>query len=278
MENSTKALYIAASVLVAVLILSLVVLLFNKMDDAHNARDKANEEKNISVMNAEYEAFNKKLMYGADVISCINKAISNNKNAKDKKDPDLYIDIWVHLDTDATEEFKICKIVKEKAKTIDTNDEDDKKNVKNVFSLNNSEKVRKLFKVNSNMNSKVNDGTTLGSLFPSLSSNWNDTEKKTVLDKNTTNKSNPDYYYYLLDNGKLPANENDNGQNPLGCLVNTKEEYTWNFSEGGNSYCVKWTTAFKSFRKMAFACTGVEYSENTGRVNKMIFEGREKKK
>ena len=277
MENSTKALYIVASTIIAVLILSLVVLTFKRISESQTVREKIYDEKNLAAFNAEFEAFNKRLMYGADVISCINKVTSNNKIARDNNDPDLYIDVWVHLDTDVSEEFKIYKVVKGKNKTIDTSDEDDKNNIKAVFATHNAEGVRGLFKANSNINTTVTSGTALGGLFTNLTT-WNDTVNKKVLAKNSNDKSNKKYYYYLLDNGKIPANESDINTNPLGCLVNTKEEYTWNFSEGGNSYCVKWTTAFKDFRKMAFSCTKMEFDENTGRVNKMIFEGRAKNK
>lgn len=276
MENSTKALYIVASTIIAILILSLVVFLFNRISYAQNEKDKLNEEQNITSINAEYEAFKKRLMYGADVISCINKAMSNNKEAEKNRDPDSYINVLVHLDTDAIEEFKIYKVVKGKNKTIDTNNDADKGNIISVFHANDTKKVRDLFKTNSQIMTSVGAGKNLGALFTLSASSWDDSEKVSVLEKNSNDKSNYEKYYYsLLDHGKIPTDES---KNPLGCLVNTKEEYTWNFSKDGDSYCVKWTTAFKSFRTMAFSCTDIKYSDNNGRINTIVFEGRKKNK
>lgn len=267
MENSSKALYIATSVLVAVLILSLVVMMFRKMSDSQKAREKMYDEKNIAAFNAEYEAFNKRLMYGADVISCINKAISNNKEADDANDPDLYIDVVVELDQKIEEEFKICKVVKGKTQIIDTNSDKDIENVKKGLEDIDSWSVQKVFNNKSNILTEQNT-TSIGALgFKTLKTNWVDTKNFHVLDKNKE--------YTLLKNGKIP---NDTiADNPLGFLVNTKEEYIYNFTKDGNTYCIKWTTAFKAFRKSNFSCTRVEYNTDTGRINKMIFQGKTKK-
>ena len=273
MENSSKALYIATSVFVAVLILSLVVMMFKKMSDSQKAREKMYDEKNIAAFNSEYEAFNKRLMYGADVISCINKAISNNKEADDANDPDLYIDIIVKMDANLEEKFKIYKIKNGRTITIDTSkDVDDIENVITNFKNNKTEKITKLFNItNTNMYTSFSNfsSATLSDLkFSELASSWNDTQTVPVL------KTNDEYS--LLKDGKIP-NDTKN-DNPLGFLVNTREEFTYNFTVNGNNYCIKWTTLFKEFRKKAFSCTNVEYNADTGRVNKMIFEGKTKNK
>lgn len=272
MENASKALYIAASVFVAVIILSLVVILFNKIDDTHTARDKEKEEKNLTEFNAEYDAFNKRLMYGADVISCINKAISNNKEAYDAKDPDLYIDIIVKMDANLEEKFKIYKIKNGRTITIDTSKNvEDIENVITNLKNNKTEKITKLFNItNTNMYTSFSNlsSATLSDLkFSELASSWNDTQTAIVLKKNDE--------YSLLKDGKIP--NDTKSDNPLGFLVNTREEFTYNFTLNGNTYCIKWTTGFKDFRKMAFSCTGIEYNDNTGRINKLIFQGKTKK-
>ena len=254
MDNASKALYIAASVLVAMLILSLVVLTFNKMGDTQTAREKENDEKNLSALNAEYEVFNKRLMYGADVISCLNKAISNNDDATRRRDPDLYIDIVVKLDVSAIEEFKVNKLEKGKLKTIDT-DDDNNGALDSALRNLNSSKISTLFKSSSNIL------TSAGSKeFGSLSIVGKYVNSIDVLGKGT---------YNLLDGGK-PA------ETALYKLSKTSEEYAYSLKAGGESYTIKWTTVFKSFRKMAFTCEKIEYNNNTGRVNKLVFQEKEK--
>lgn len=79
MENATKALVIAANVLLAVMILSLVVYFYGTWRQLPQEEDQAKLVAQAQAFNKEYEAYDKKIMYGADVISAINKAISNNE-------------------------------------------------------------------------------------------------------------------------------------------------------------------------------------------------------
>ena len=79
MENATKALVIAANVLLAVMILSLVVYFYGTWRQLPQEEDQARLVRQAQAFNKEYEAYDKKIMYGADVISAINKAISNNE-------------------------------------------------------------------------------------------------------------------------------------------------------------------------------------------------------
>ena len=270
MENSTKALYIVASVFVAVIILSLVVLLFDQINDSSAARDKANEEKTLTEFNAEYDVFNKRLMYGADVISCINKAISNNVSAQEKNEPDLYIDVLVHLNEPIEETFKVWRIKKGKTVTIPS-DDSDLNDIKAQLTIIDGAnlKIEKLFNCGSNIKSGCAD-KRLNSLGFFSGSNFED--KKAF---NGFAKSSAGDYYHLLVNGK-PSNSSN--ITDLEKLVSTKEEYTYNFTTTNGQYCIKWTTVFKEFRKTPFSCVDIEYNSNTGRINKLIFESKSKNK
>ena len=267
MENSTKALYIVASVFVAVIILSLVVLLFDQINDSSAARDKANEEKTLTEFNAEYDVFNKRLMYGADVISCINKAISNNVSAQEKNEPDLYIDVLVHLNEPIEETFKVWRIKKGKTVTIPSDDSDlaDIK-AQLTISLEANRETNDLFNCGSNIKSGCADKDLKDLGFLNVS-NFEDKIAFKGFAKNSAGD-----YYHLLVNGK-PSNSTD-----LEKLVSTKEEYTYNFSTTNGQYCIKWTTVFKEFRKTPFSCVDIEYNSNTGRINKLIFESKSKNK
>lgn len=103
MENASKALLIAGGVFLAVMILSLIAYtatISGRMADEQNQRTKVEQ---ITAFNKEYLAFNKKRMYGTDVITVVNKAINNNNSMllNDVAEP-YYINIEINI----TQEFK----------------------------------------------------------------------------------------------------------------------------------------------------------------------------
>lgn len=78
MENLTLALRIAFSVLISVILVALILFIRNKMAVPI-------EEKNIEILqqqkldfNKEYEAYNKGLLRGTEILSILNKANNNN--------------------------------------------------------------------------------------------------------------------------------------------------------------------------------------------------------
>lgn len=79
MENAAKALTIAGNVLLAVMILSLVVYFYNTWRRIPLEEEAALLVEQAAEFNKQYEVFDKKIMYGVDVLSCVNKAISNNE-------------------------------------------------------------------------------------------------------------------------------------------------------------------------------------------------------
>lgn len=80
MENAAKALLIAGGILIAIIILSMFVMMYNKMINIQNAQEEKTQLEQIAAFNAEYEAYNKKMMYGADVLTLKNKVEEHNRN------------------------------------------------------------------------------------------------------------------------------------------------------------------------------------------------------
>lgn len=106
MDNAVKALEIAGGVLIAILILSLFVFMFNQVSYNQAMQNQNEETKKIEEFNKKYEAYNKNILYGADVISVINMAISNNIEETaggqyDTSDP-YFIEVSFELNTDLT--------------------------------------------------------------------------------------------------------------------------------------------------------------------------------
>lgn len=79
MENASKALLIAGGVLIALIILSLFIMMFNNMSNIQKEQEEQLKIEQITAFNSEFEAYSKKVMYGTDVITLINKVAENNK-------------------------------------------------------------------------------------------------------------------------------------------------------------------------------------------------------
>ena len=96
MENASKALLIAGGIFLAIIILSLFVYMTTistRMADEQNQRTALEQ---LTVFNKEYLAFNKKRMYGTDVITVVNKAINNNNSMLlNNVDEPYYINIKI---------------------------------------------------------------------------------------------------------------------------------------------------------------------------------------
>ena len=78
MENAAKALEIAAGVLIGVLLMALIVYFFKSAGEWPQQEEDMASVEQVAKFNLEYEVYNKKGMYGVDVISCLNKAKDNN--------------------------------------------------------------------------------------------------------------------------------------------------------------------------------------------------------
>lgn len=79
MENATKALTMAANMLLAIMILAIIVYMYNLIRSIPLEQDSAKLIEQAQEFNKQYEVYDKRIMYGVDVLSAVNKAISNNE-------------------------------------------------------------------------------------------------------------------------------------------------------------------------------------------------------
>lgn len=78
MENASKAIVMAGGVLIAILTMSLLVIMFGQMNSIERVKEDEKDKKELQEWNAEWESYNKRIMYGADVITVLNKATEVN--------------------------------------------------------------------------------------------------------------------------------------------------------------------------------------------------------
>ena len=115
MENSAKAILIAGGMLIALLIISMLVVMFGNINNMERARDEKAMAKELQQWNAQWEAYNKTVMYGADVLTVVNKAAQVNHELAEQP---LYhvtikvegIDMKTELETNKNSIFKCKKI------------------------------------------------------------------------------------------------------------------------------------------------------------------------
>lgn len=78
MENASKALAIAGSILIGIMIIAVLILMVNNIGGVEQKSEEQKRQEQILAFNKEYESYVKTLMRGTDVVTVINKANNNN--------------------------------------------------------------------------------------------------------------------------------------------------------------------------------------------------------
>lgn len=78
MENASKALIIAGSVLIAILVISLLVVFYNNIKEFQNANHQVDISEQISEFNKQYDVYYRDNLYGSDILSIANKVVDYN--------------------------------------------------------------------------------------------------------------------------------------------------------------------------------------------------------
>lgn len=254
MENAAKALGIAGGVLIAIVILASLLYTFKRMSQIPEQQEYQKEVQELSKFNQQFEAYNKKLMYGVDVVSCLNKVIDNNKKSKEYADGAYDIDIEIEITSDISDRFEIyyldttSKLKKETQMTSGTKLSDYGLN-QNVGSIFTNENYNEII-------SMVKESTTFFEI-----QSGNNGESWVVKSK--------------LSHGKYTS-KNDKGNKMLLALssdTTNMERVEINTDKTSKNRWTKiiWKTAAYDFKSKRFKCSKVGYSSE-GRVNEICFE------
>lgn len=79
MENASKALIIAAGVLMALVIIGALVLMFNNLSNYQKVDTQVTREAQIVEFNNQYETYNRKNVRGSDLYSLLNRVVDYNR-------------------------------------------------------------------------------------------------------------------------------------------------------------------------------------------------------
>lgn len=80
MENASKALTMAGSILIALLVIGLLVLFFHNLSSEKQTEENVKAESQATDFNKQYESYNSTNLYGSQIISLMNKMMDYNQN------------------------------------------------------------------------------------------------------------------------------------------------------------------------------------------------------
>ena len=79
MENASKALIMAGSVLIALMIIGALILTFSNLTAYQETNTRTTRSTQMAEFNSQYETYNRKDVRGSDLYSLLNKAIDYNR-------------------------------------------------------------------------------------------------------------------------------------------------------------------------------------------------------
>ena len=228
--------------------------------------------------NLEYEVYDKKGMYGTDVISCMSKAINNNEKYYDggsflsgqKYGETYWVNVHLKLNSDLEEELIVYHMdsgsdgIYNQVLQYGTACESFKLgDIGLVFDETDNGKKYTKFNKDSVLKNKTNKLTGTGFI------NISDIKTDGGLQYNAS--------LYTKTGGKVNTNAS---ATPLQVLVETcssnMRQIVMNKSSKKQDLeawsSVEWRTALYDFKTRKFKCTKIKYSEATGRVNEIYFE------
>ncbi len=272
MENATKALEMAAGVLLGVILMTLIAYFFSEIRLWPEKQDEMETAEQISTFNLEYEVYEKKKMYGADVISCLTKAQSNNEKYVDggefltgnRYGDEYWINVYVNLKND-----------------------DLKENVEVYYYGKDGTGTTKRLLLPAGENTGVTMGDAGFVFDDDASRNYSTFTRATPLTGRDAELSGGNFIQagsrsHRASTGSgydavLFTSRNTNDTTPLQNLVrlsssNMKQTVTNNTGSNLDKWCAAiWETGLYDFKTRLFTCDSIEYSNVTGRVNEIFF-------
>lgn len=291
MENAAKALEIAAGVLLGVLILSLISYFLTNVSSWPQEQEDLKKVEQTSKFNLEYEVYDKKGMYGTDVISCLSKVVNNNEKyyeggnflTGNRYGEKYWINVYVNLKSDLEEELVVYhykrlensgpyqQVLQMQETDVDmlnagfisnstytTFFEFDEKGIatksiflKNTFAKLSSSEASNYIDINTYVDE---NGNYIGNALGTSGSKYNAWLYEKKDDTVDTNTETP--LKILLDMASTNVKQ----------IVTNKDSKTlekWSSAE--------WRTALYDFKTRRFKCDNIKYSQETGRVNEIYF-------
>lgn len=94
MENASKALIMAAGVLIGIIIISMGVYLFGKAAAIPKEYSSKLEKDRLAAFNEKFEVYNREDVSAQDIVTVVNLAVQNNRQY-DITEIDYYVKIYL---------------------------------------------------------------------------------------------------------------------------------------------------------------------------------------
>lgn len=287
MENASKALEMAAGVMLGVLLFSLVAYFFTSISSWPEQQDDEKSSQQTAQFNLEFEVYDKKGMYGADVISCLTKAENNNEKyyeggsflSGQKYGETYWVNVYVNLKSDLEEQlivyhmqtgtdsiYKQVLQYGDECKAYKLGDIGFKFDTSDVHS-----KTYTFFDENTQLESR-SEKISASSYPPGRNSN-------DFINKDATLISDNGNTYNAWLYRKVGGTVDTTTETPLQILLDTCssniKQIVTNKEDDKDSLeawsSAEWRTALYDFKMRKFRCDNIKYSEVTGRVNEIYF-------
>lgn len=284
MENAAKALGIAAGVILAVILMSLIAYFFSTISEWPQQEEETASAEQLSKFNLEYEVYEKSAMYGVDVISCLNKAISNNETYMEGKglltgsrtSDEYKINVYVNIKSPLEETMEIyyfdMNSHTEKQRMDQSNTSQSSKEWKDLQSSEATYKKLSLEEIQENPSNKYYTAFTIDD--PLYTSTRQLNKEKTGFDyyleanggtKKIILSDGTEKNYYSIEDTQLKNLLKFSAKNPKITIKNSEaSDYRyWSTAI--------WITGLYDFKTKRFKCDEIKYSEVTGRINEIYF-------
>ncbi len=271
MENASKALLIAASIFIAIILVSMLVILYNQISAHYNQKHEMTVIEQTQKFNEKFESYHRNNIRGSDLISLMNRVIDYN-SSQSYQDGTSYerIRITVTLVTDGNNQESILNQFK-----YETNDTTSRNTylINKITNTNgtgaNWQNDKKLIEITNTASDLSDDLLSYGIDFISdaqlqkLAS-----QIESIMVNDNTSDSTWDVYNRLkraelIEDvlGKEIKIDSNTGKtkNESKDLINDVKEITSKYYQ------------YMQFKRAHFDCTEVIYDEQTNRVVEMNF-------
>lgn len=284
MENAAKALGIAAGVILAVILMSLISYFFSTISEWPQQEEDTASAEQLAKFNLEYEVYEKSAMYGVDVISCLNKAISNNESYLEGKglligsrtSDEYKINVYVNIKSPLEETMEIYYFDMdshtEKQRMDQSNTSQSSEEWKKLQSSEATYEKLSLEEIQKNPSNKYYTAFKIDD--PLYTSTRQLNKAKTGLDyyleanggtKKIILSDGTEKNYYSIEDTQLKNLLKFSAKNPKITIKNSEaSDYRyWSTAI--------WITGLYDFKTKRFKCDEIKYSEVTGRINEIYF-------
>lgn len=260
MENASKALMMAASVLIALVIIGALLLMFNSISSYQNLDTQNTREAQIIEFNNQYETYDRKDVRGTELISLLNKVISYNRNKSEAA-----------TGTDQGKDLKFqamsitFEIKQEHLSKLKYEGMQNKifTNTNRKFELNNAISdqivVEKINTIPNELEEEYGGKNALTTIT-------SDTAMNTLYNPNTSDK---DDYRKAVELWNRVITTKPIAEIYNGGEINYERMYSTGIPKYKEDICTYYE--YIQFKRLHFDCTKTEYNEQTGRIVKLVF-------